>query len=65
MKSLNEKDILDQIPNNIELALKLYESSPSKKTLKYLQGANPQAAIMIVRNKENKKEVAHPNQLSR
>lgn len=52
MKSLLEKGVLDQIPNNIVLAIKLYEANPCKKTLKYLQTANPQAAMIISQNKK-------------
>ena len=55
MKSLRERGILDQIPNNTELAVKLYEANPDKKTLKYLQTANPQAAMIIAQNKQNAK----------
>ena len=42
--------ILNQIPNNTDLAVKLYEANPTKRTLKYIQGANPQAAL-IIKNK--------------
>lgn len=65
MKSLRKEGVLDQIPNNTELAIKLYEANPSKKTLKFIRKVNPQAAMIIVQNKqsmENKttSEVVHP-----
>jgi len=60
MKSLRDKGILEQIPNNTELALKLYEANQSKKTLKYLQTANPQAALIIAQNKQNVKNKTVP-----
>lgn len=59
MNGLQQKGVLSQIPYNTELAVKLYEANPTKKTLKYLQGANPQAA-MIVQSKGTTGNVAAP-----
>lgn len=59
MKSLRDNGVLAQVPNNTELGVKLYEANPSKKTLKYLKKANPQA-VLIIKNKAAAKNVDSP-----
>lgn len=47
LKSLSEQGILEKISYDTELAVHLYEANPDKKTLKYLEKANPKAAEII------------------